>query len=215
MATTILPPPTAEIPPAPPERNDPATFLRDRHAPNYGSGSGIWLAVFAITMSFAALTSALLVRQGSGDWTHLVVPSLLYLNTGILILSSFTFELSGRNMRQEALIKRSAYPQALGWLAITLFLGLAFVAGQYLAWQKLAAMGLFLATNPNSSFFYVFTGLHAAHVLAGIIALTYLVIKLARTSGVVRRSTYASTAIYWHFMGGLWLYLLFVIRARL
>ena len=215
MASTILPPPTAEIPPAPPERNDPGNFLRDRPAPNDGSRSGIWLAVFAITMSFAALTSALLVRQGSGDWTHLVVPSLLYLNTGILILSSFTFELSGRNMRQEALIKRSAYPQTLAWLAITLLLGLAFVAGQYLAWQKLAAMGLYLATNPNSSFFYVFTGLHAAHVLAGIIALTYLVIKLARTSGAVRLSTYASTAIYWHFMGGLWLYLLFVIRARL
>jgi cytochrome c oxidase subunit 3 len=118
-------------------------------------------------------------------------------------------------LRKEAIIENSAYQQALPWLVITLVLGLAFVGGQYLAWRKLAALGLFLATNPNSSFFYVFTGLHAVHVLGGIVALTYLVAKLAWSRGTVRRSTYASTAIYWHFMGSLWLYLLFVICTRL
>jgi cytochrome c oxidase subunit 3 len=183
--------------------------------PTAGSRSGVWLVVFAITMSFAALTSALIVRQGSGDWTHLVVPSLMYVNTAILILSSVTFELSGRKLRQEVAIENSAYPQTLLWLAATLALGLAFVGGQYLAWRKLAGLGLYLATNANSSFFYVFTGLHAAHVLGGIVALTYLVVKLAWGRGAVRRSTYASTAIYWHFMGSLWLYLLLVIRTRL
>jgi len=166
-------------------------------------------------MSFAAFTSALFVRQGSGDWTHLVVPPLLYVNTAVLLVSSFTLELSRRAIVRGLEIETSALRSSLRWLSVTLAFGLAFVVGQYLAWRKLAAQGLYLATNPNSSFFYVFTGMHALHVLGGIAALVYLVGRLTGSRNVFRRSTFDSTAIYWHFMGGLWLFLLLVMRTRL
>jgi cytochrome c oxidase subunit 3 len=179
-----------------------------------GSRSGIWVGIFAITMSFAAFTSALYVRQGSGDWAHIVLPRVMYANTLVLLVSSLTMEMSRRAI---AASLRSPVPEraaALGWLAATLLLGLAFVSGQFLAWRQLAAQGLYLATNSNSSFFYVFTAMHGLHLLGGIAALIYL---LARLAGgyTFRRNRFEGVAIYWHFMGVLWLYLLLVICTKL
>ena len=171
------------------------------------SRSGIWVGIFAIIMSFAALTSALLVRQGSGEWSHIVLPSILYANTAILLLSSFTMEMSRRALARSAGVS--------AWIAITLLLGLSFVAGQYLAWRHLAAQGLYLATNPNSSFLYVFTGMHALHLLGGIAVLVYLLGRVIGRHSSLRHHLLDNTAVYWHFMGGLWLYLLFVISNRL
>jgi cytochrome c oxidase subunit III len=171
------------------------------------SRSGIWVGIFAIIMSFAALTSALLVRQGSGEWSHIVLPSILYANTVILLLSSFTMEMSRRALARSAGVS--------AWIAITLLLGLSFVAGQYLAWRHLAAQGLYLATNPNSSFLYVFTGMHALHLLGGIAVLVYLLGRVIGGHSSLRHHLLDNTAVYWHFMGGLWLYLLFVISTRL
>src|SRR5258707_13812241 len=76
------------------------------------SRSGIWVGIFAIIMSFAALTSSLLVRQGSGEWSHIVIPSLLYANTAALLLSSFTMEMARRALA------KSAGPSM--WLTVTL-----------------------------------------------------------------------------------------------
>src|SRR5258707_15752321 len=171
------------------------------------SRSGIWVGIFAIIMSFAALTSALLVRQGSGEWSHIVLPSILYANTAALLLSSFSMEMSRRALARSAGVT--------SWLAITLLLGLSFVAGQYLAWRHLAAQGLYLATNPNSSFLYVFTGMHALHLLGGIAVLAYLLGRVIGGHTSLRHHLLDNTAVYWHFMGGLWLYLLFVISTRL
>src|SRR5258705_7650719 len=171
------------------------------------SRSGIWVGIFAIIMSFAALTSSLLVRQGSGEWSHIVIPSLLYANTAALLLSSFTMEMARRALA------KSAGPSM--WLTVTLVLGLSFVGGQYLVWRHLAAQGLYLATNPNSSFLYVFTGVHALHLLGGIAMLVYLLAYVVGGHTSLRRHRLDNTAIYWHFMGGLWLYLLFVISTRL
>ena len=68
----------------------------------------------------------------------------------------------------------------VGWLSATLALGLLFIVGQVLAWRDLAAQGLFLATNPSSAFFYVFTALHALHLLGGVVALGYVLGRLRR-----------------------------------
>ena len=99
------------------------------------------------------------------------------------------------------------------WLVITLALGLLFVAGQYVAWLQLRAAGLYLATNPNCSFFYVFTAVHALHVLGGLAGLVYIISKLNRS--ILRRSTFAAAAQYWHFVDILWLYLLWVLWMKL
>ena len=90
-----------------------------------------------------------------------------------------------------------------------------FVAGQYLAWLKLRSEGLYLPTNPNSSFFYLFTGVHAIHVLGGLGGLTRVIVKFLSPKWPLRRSTMDATSYYWHFMGLLWIYLLFVLWTKL
>ena len=101
------------------------------------------------------------------------------------------------------------------WLNATMVLGLVFVVGQYLAWLKLRSQGLYLPTNPNSSFFYVFTGVHAVHVVGGLGGLSRVMVKFRRAARPLRRSTIDATSYYWHFMGLLWMYLLFVLWAKL
>jgi cytochrome c oxidase subunit 3 len=192
-----------------PAASQPRLVGRER-----GSPSGIWIGIFAITMSFAAFTSALYVRQGSGDWTHIVLPPIMYANTAILLIGSLTMEVSRRTIANGSTLSAREVRKTLGWLAITLILGLTFVAGQYLAWRHLAAQGLYLATNSNSSFFYVFTAMHALHLLGGIAALVYVLGRLAGGYSF-RKSLFGGVAIYWHFMGVLWLYLLLVICTRL
>ena len=176
--------------------------------------TGIWVALAAITMSFAALTSALFVRQGSGmDWQHMILPPILYANTLVLLASSVTLEVARRRLAGYALGIESQIAAPMRWLVITLALGLLFVAGQYVAWLQLKGAGLYLATNPNSSFFYVFTAVHALHVLGGLCGLVYVMSKLRRS--ILRQSTFAAAAQYWHFMDVLWLYLLWVLWMKL
>jgi cytochrome c oxidase subunit 3 len=95
-----------------------------------------------------------------------------------------------------------------------LLLGLVFVAGQYVAWLRLKSEGLYLATNPTSSFFYVLTAVHAVHVLGGLGGLVRIIRKLSGPFPSLRRSTLDATSQYWHFMGILWLYLLLVLRLK-
>jgi cytochrome c oxidase subunit 3 len=187
-----------------------------RSAADGASRSGVWVAIFAITMSFAAFTSALFVREGTAvDWTHLALPPILYANTAVLLLGSLTLWMASRAVNAHALLDSHVVKTVMGWLIATLALGLLFVAGQYEAWRQLAAQGLFLSTNANSSFFYVFTGMHILHLLGGIAALVYLVGQLVGSHTTFRRAAFHNTTIYWHFMGVLWVYLFFVLRTKL
>lgn len=186
------------------------------------SETGMWVAVSAISMSFAAFTSAMIVRQdASSDWLHFQLPRILYFNTLILLASSVTLELTRQRIAGLSEAVRSASVSAKGllasgtyWLYVTAGLGFAFVLGQLLAWRNLAAQGLFLATNPSSSFFYVFTALHAVHLLGGIGGLIYVLRKLVRTNGSAETSGLGAFSIYWHFMDILWVYLLLLLAIR-
>jgi len=178
------------------------------------SSTGIWVVLFAITMMFAAFSSALFVRKGSSlDWRTFTLPSILYLNTLLLVASTVTLEVSRRRVAAFMGGVKSQVASPARWLYITLFLGLLFVAGQYVGWSQLRAEGLYLATNPSSSFFYVLTATHALHVLGGLAGLLRVVRKLSQR--VLRRSTLDATAYYWHFMDVLWLYLLFLLWMKL
>lgn len=179
------------------------------------SSSGIWVGVFAITMSFAAFTSAMFVREGTPDWTRISLPSVLYLNTLVLLLSSGTLEFARRSLAAGWSGHEEGTRKASGWVSITLLLGLAFCAGQFHAWQELRAAGIYLATNPNSSFFYLLTFLHVLHVLVGVLALVYLAGRLLASHTTFRRSLFENTAVYWHFMGALWVYLLLLCRLKM
>jgi cytochrome c oxidase subunit III len=178
------------------------------------ASTGIWVALAAISMSFAALTSALVVRKGAAlDWRHFTLPSILYLNTVILFASSLTLEISRRQVATYMGGLRNKVANPARWLYITLFLGLLFVVGQYIAWRQLSAQGLYLATNPASSFFYVLTAAHALHVLGGLGGLVRVIRKLGQS--VLRRSTLDATSRYWHFMDVLWVYLLVLLWMKL
>jgi cytochrome c oxidase subunit 3 len=111
-------------------------------------------------------------------------------------------------------LKRDDLPRYRLWLWASLALGALFIALQLLAWRRLVAQGVYLATNPHSSFFYVLTGLHGLHLAGGIMGLGYLIARARRESGDVKRQAKAvgaaradAVGIYWHFMDGLWLYL--------
>lgn len=191
------------------------SVVRPMASTERASRSGIWVGIFAITMSFMAFTSALFVREGSLDWGHLVLPSVLYLNTLALLASSVTFELSRRQMQVASGGMLRGEGLGAFWLVATLALGTMFCMGQYFAWEHLRAQGIYLATNPNSSFFYVLTFIHVLHVSAGICAFLYMLGRMAAGNGSVRRSFFENTAIYWHFMGVLWVYLLLLCRIKL
>jgi len=178
------------------------------------SSTGIWVVLFAITMSFAAFTSALVVRKGSSlDWRHFTLPSILYFNTLLLLASSVTLEVSRRRVATFMGGLKSQVESPARWLYITLFLGLLFVAGQYVAWSQLSAEGLYLATNPSSSFFYVLTAIHALHVLGGLGGIVYVIAKLRKS--LLRKSTLDAASHYWHFMDVLWIYLLLLLWMKL
>ena len=178
--------------------------------------TGIWVALAAIAMSFAALTSALIVRQGSGDdWQRILIPRILYLNSAVLVLSSLTLEIARKKVASYIRLEGVTGSQAMRWIGATFALGLAFVAGQYVAWLQLRSEGLYLDTNPNSSFFYVLTAVHAIHVIGGLGGLLRVMYLLCAPVPILRKSTMDATSYYWHFMGMLWIYLLFIVWSRL
>jgi cytochrome c oxidase subunit III len=181
------------------------------------ASTGIWVGLAAITMSFAAFTSALIVRQGTAPLQHITLPSVLYLNTLLITASSFTLELARRRIATfMGGLKIKNGDQAASpaqWLYVTLFLGLLFVVGQTFAWIQLKSHGFGLATNISYSFFYVLTVAHALHVFGGLGGLVRVIGKLNHS--VLRRSTLDATSRYWHFMGVLWVYLLLLLWMKL
>ena len=164
--------------------------------------TGITLAILSILMFFMALASAFIVRRGSNDWIAVRIPAILWVNTLILLASSATLELSRR---------RLASNDVRGFRAlwcVTTGLGVLFVAGQVLAWRQLLAQGIFVASNPGSSFFYIFTGLHGVHLLGGLCALFYVLVRNFERARVTRPVAAEIVGHYWHFMDALWVFLL-------
>jgi cytochrome c oxidase subunit 3 len=185
----------------------------DEYSPPPAS-TGIWVVMYAITMTFAALTSALIVRKGSSfDWQSFTLPSILYLNTALLLGSSVTLQAARR--RVATFMGGIANPgeSPARWLYITLVFGLLFVIGQSVAWVRLSAEGFYLATNPSSSFFYLLTAAHVLHVLGGLTGLLYVIGKLRKSK--LRRSTLDAASRYWHFVDLLWVYLLVLLWMKL
>jgi cytochrome c oxidase subunit III len=224
MATTIQPPPSIE-----PKRevshgsgnggwrnlvpaDEEMRRVKDYSPPP--ASTGIWVGLAAITMTFAALTSALVVRQGSSqDWRHITLPPVLYLNSLLIVASSITLEMARHRIAAFMGGTRDRAQKPGRWIYITLFLGLLFVAGQTYAWVQLKSQGFGLATNVSYSFFYVLTVGHALHVFGGLGGLVRAIGKLNHS--VLRRSTLDATSRYWHFMGALWLYLLLLLWMKL
>ncbi len=164
--------------------------------------TAIQLALAGIVMFFMALTSSFLVRKGLGDdWVSFALPRILWLNTLVLLASSVTIQTARKHMRAG---DTDAFRR---WWGITTALGVLFLAGQFAAWRQLAAQGVFLITNPSSSFFYLLTALHGLHLLGGIVALFYVAYRPWRRSRITQSTAADLVSIYWHFMDGLWVFL--------
>jgi cytochrome c oxidase subunit 3 len=164
--------------------------------------TGMALGIVSILMFFMALASAFLVRRGSGNWIPVHIPTLMWINTVVLLASSATLEMARHCLTQGRL---STYRNL--WL-VTTVLGVGFLVGQVVAWRQLVAEGIYLASNPASSFFYIFTGAHALHLFGGVAALIYVARRNFDQAQVTRSVAAEVTSYYWHFMDALWLFLL-------
>ena len=172
---------------------------------------GMWVGLASIAMMFTSLSSAYIVRYASAnDWLPLAIPRAMFASTALILISSVTLELARRNLKH---FFQNAYTR---YLLLTAFLGLAFLSSQLIAWRQLARQGIYLASNPHSSFFYLLTGAHAVHLLGGLLALSFLWLRSRRVvlepALVARRQAIAdAVTIYWHFMDGLWIYLFLLL----
>jgi cytochrome c oxidase subunit 3 len=217
--------PTLEIPVKPQASVGGGSFGSGRSCRGYGGsgrGAGGWfvpahtyqtgmlMGLAGIVMLFGAFTSAMVVRKGlSNDWVSTTLPHILYVNTLLLIASSVTLELSRRALSKGA---KGFSP----WLFATVALGVAFVAGQLTAWRELAERGVYLSSNPSGAFFYLMTAAHGLHLLGGILALGYVAAKAPSiAAGRKKRTAVDVAALYWHFMDGLWIYILILFLVRL
>jgi cytochrome c oxidase subunit III len=170
----------------------------------------MWLFIVTVFMVFAAMTSAYIVRRAEGNWAFFELPPLFWINTVIILVSSVTLQWAYISAKRDnlELVKIA--------IIITTVLGVAFMVGQYLAWSELVTNSIHLVGNPSGSFVYIISGLHGAHVLGGVIYLLILLnsaLKFRVHSKSLNQIEMCAT--YWHFLGGLWLYLfLFLLLSR-
>jgi len=180
-----------------------------------GEGRGKWspppkrystaiaIGLVSILMFFMALASAFIVlRAGSDKWIVVHLPRILWVNTCVLLASSFTLESARRRL---SLADPAGFRRL--WL-VTTILGILFVAGQLFAWRQLVAQGVYIASNQASSFFYIFTGAHAVHLLGGVAALLFVSVRNFEKASISLPAAAEITSYYWHFMDGLWIFLL-------
>ena len=162
----------------------------------------LWLFIAAIVMMFAAFTSAYLVKMSDGQWLDFELPASMLLSTVILAMSSVTMQWSLFSARKDNLENLK-----IGLVA-TLGLGVAFLAGQYISWMNLVEADVFFVGNPAGSFIYVLTGMHGVHLVSGLIYLGIVLFLAFQFKIHSRRMTALEMCTtYWHFLGGLWVYL--------
>jgi cytochrome c oxidase subunit 3 len=177
-----------------------------RPIPSRAYFTALQLGFAAIVMFFMALASSYIVRKGLGnDWQRTPMPQVVWFNTIVLLVSSATIIVARKKLESGA---REAFRS---WWGVTTGLGVLFLAGQIIAWRQLAAAGMLLSTNPSSSFFYLLTAAHGAHLAGGIFALFYVAFRPWKRSRISQATAAELTSIYWHFMDGLWIFLLVLL----
>jgi len=172
--------------------------------PPEGYSLAIRLAIISITSLFLALSSAYVFNRARLQ--PLARPPVLWVSTSFILASSVTMELARRALR------RRIENRFKLWLSATMLLGLCFLAAQITLWKELVASGFYVNRNHHSGYAYIFTGLHGAHLIGGLIALLYVMLRdRSHWTAVRRRVTVDAVTLYWHFLDGLWIYLLVLI----
>jgi cytochrome c oxidase subunit 3 len=184
--------------------NNIATIVQPRRRGIYAPLFALWVGMGGIVMMFGSLTSAYIVRHAAGNWLEFKVPDIFFFSTAVMLISSITLHISYWAFRNG---KGNLY--RIG-LPVTLLLGVFFIVLQYQGWIALYNIGVPLDGNPGGSFFYVISGIHAAHVLGGIFAIcvaTLNAFSLSYRPTERRRRRFQLVLHYWHFVDFLWLYL--------
>jgi len=165
----------------------------------------LWLFIVTIVMLFAAFTSAYIVRKADGEWLLFSLPSIFAYSTAAILLSSVTIQWAF------TLVKKGLIEKAKPLVALTFVLGLIFLYVQYIGWGQLVDMNVFLggdSSNPAGSFVYILSGVHAFHLVTGLI---YILIVFAMLfSGKITKEKslqFELCTTYWHFLDLLWIYL--------
>lgn len=173
----------------------------------------LWISLGTILMMFAGFTSAYIVKKAdASSWTNFQIPSIFYVSTILIVMSSITLWLAHRNFNRNKLAR---YQQLL---FATFLLGIGFVVCQFLGWQKLVDRGIIMTEEISGAFFYVISGVHAAHVIGGVLVLLISFIGVVRNRrnpvyditqqvSPKRKMRVELVATYWHFVDFLWIYL--------
>ena len=166
----------------------------------------LWLFIVSILMLFASFTSAYLVRRAEGNWLEFTVPVVFGYSTVVLVLSSITMHLA------YLAAKKDNFNALRIAISITFALGLAFLYMQFQGWIELVRNNVFFVGNPAGSFIYVFTGMHAFHLISGLLVLVFALVAAFRLrihDKSLEQVQIAAT--YWHFLDILWIYLYFFL----
>ena len=170
----------------------------------------MWVVLAAILMMFAALSAGYIYILASEEQRQTIaMPRMFFVSTGLILLSSGAFEKAKRSLQRE---HARTY---LRWLAVTLLLGVGFLMSQLVGWRELARAGVYFSGHPRSTFFYLATALHGAHLVGGIGLGFYLAVRGRRRVLQVNseeNSTWASiVGMYWHTMGVIWVWLFLML----
>jgi len=170
-----------------------------------------WFLLLVVLMTFGGLIGAYVViaTNNVAEWRPFDLPVQVWISTAIIIFSSVVYHFAQRA------IYANDHTRTQRFLIATTVFGAAFISSQILAWMALVGRGLYMSGNPYAGFFYILTGIHAAHILGGIIALgaIYLRTKNETEHGPeleYRRNLARAVGWYWHFMGVIWI-ILFVL----
>lgn len=165
----------------------------------------LWLFMVTVCMLFAAWTSAYLVKRGEPGWSSFDLPRQFWINSWLILLSSLTLIWGQRSARKDQLEKVKVA------LTLTAILGVSFVIGQFMAYSKLVELNHHFTgegSNTSASFIYVLTGVHGLHLISGVVVLVFTLVATyqykVHSKNMVQLEMCAT---YWHFLGGLWLYL--------
>ena len=162
----------------------------------------MWLFLASVMMLFASWTSAYIVRQAEGNWLYFDLPALFYYTTGIIIISSITMQWAYFSARQDNIERVKSLVTA------TSVLGILFLVGQVFAWSELISNSVYFVGNPSGSFVYVITGFHGLHIISAVVFL--LIVLRSAAKERIHSKNMAQMEMcttYWHFLGGLWVYL--------
>ena len=182
------------------ERHETGTFTSDKSRILTG------FLLLVVMMTFGGLMAAYVVIATNkvAEWRPFELPVQVWISTFLILASSASYHLG------KSSVDRNYQPGAKKWFVVTTVLGAAFISSQILAWMALSVGGLYVAGNPYAGFFYILTGVHAVHVLGGIIALGSILLgswhNSKNAAALIRRRTLAQVVgWYWHCIGALWL----------